>query len=403
MLIRKEVAFTIKKLLAFWNVRNCVLFIDFIASFSFYLFIPYLATYFSESKGYSVSFIGGVLAIRIIAQQGLAIWGGLLADRLGYKTMALIGFVIRGLGFIGMGYASNGGALIASAALSGLGGAFFSPALRATIAYYSTPEKQKEAYGLMNMVENAGAVLGPMFGMFLYHVPFDRLSILTGGLFLIMSLFYIRIPSIPVVDGHARWFTQISYIMKDKQFMFIFFGMIPFYFIHQQLYLSLPIVANSYTGSSNWIFPVVTILIIFFQMPFIKLIEKKRTTSIFFLSYLCMALLFIPLSIVPNLFSILLCLMGISLGTMILLPSYQAISVRSAPNGLVAAYLGFSTIAMAIGGTLGNIFGGALFDYFISINQQYLFWICISLLSLFPVIVICARKIKIHYQLKEKV
>lgn len=386
-----------------WKLRNGLLFIDFVVSFSFFMFIPYLSTNLSELRGFSASFIGLVLAIRIAAQQGLAIWGGLLADQLGYKTMAITGFIIRGLGFIGMGYASNEIAILASGALAGLGGAFFSPALRATIAYYSRPKEQKGTYALMNIAENVGAVLGPMFGVIFYKVQFDILSLITGGLFFIIGLVYIRIPDTPVHQHESTWIGQISYILKDKRFMPVFFGMIPFYFIYQQLFLSIPMIAQKYTGSSNWIFPVVTILIVLFQIPLIQIIESKSIWYIISISYLFAAVLFIPLSISTNLISILLCLIGISIATMMLLPSYQTLSVSTAPSNLVAGYLGFSNISMAIGGTLGNLMGGALLDFFSSINQENLFWLFLMILSLLPIIVLKVVKIKYIIHINEKV
>lgn len=148
-------------------------------------------------------------------------------------------------------------------------------------------------------------------------------------------------------------------------------------------------IAEKDTGSSNWIFPVVTLLIIFFQFPVSKIIDKKSKQFILLTSYLITALLFIPLSIITNFYTIILSIVGISIGTMMLLPSYQSISVNLAPSrGLVAAYLGFSNISMAIGGTLGNVLGGEMFDYLISMNRLKLFWIFMSLLSLFSVLIV---------------
>lgn len=353
------------------------------------MFIPYISTYFSESRGYSVSFIGWILAIRITAQQGLAILGGLLAERFGNKTIAIIGFVMRGIGFMGLGIGTHGLTILISAALSGLGGAFFSPSLRATLAFYSNPIKQKDTYALMNMVENLGAVLGPMFGMILYKNQFDTLSFVTGGIFFVIALIYTKIPDFKVEPTSVKWISKISQIVKDRQYISVFFIMIPFYFMNQQLYLSIPIIAEKDTGSSSWLFPIFTLLIIFFQFPVSKIVEKRSIWFIFLNSYLIMALLFIPLSIFSNMYSIILSLIGISIGNMMLLPCYHSISISLAPSkGLVAAYIGFSNISMAIGGTLGNVLGGDIFGYLNSINQPNLFWLFLCLLSLLSVMIV---------------
>lgn len=363
------------------------------------MFVPFISTYFSETRGFSVSFIGIVLAIRIATQQGLAMWGGYLADRLGNTTVARLGFFIRGLGFIGIGIASNGAIVLASAALSGLGGALFSPSLRAAIAYNSNPESQKESYAMMNIAENTGAVLGPMFGSFFFNEQFAIVSITTGGLFFILSIYCGSIPNVSTSGRNPTFIAQVTSIVKDKNFLFLFFGMIPYYFINQQLYISIPIVAQKNIGSTNWIFPFVTLLVVFFQMSIIKSIAKKSAPFIFSLSYFCMSLFLIPLCISVNLISIMLCLVGISLGTMLLVPSYQTLTIRSAPIKLVASYLGFSSLAMAIGGISGNIIGGALLDYFIFANQQELFWIMLFVLSIIPLIVLSVmnKKGKVEY------
>jgi fucose permease len=107
----------------------------------FYMMIPLLASYLLHDLLLTVTMVGVISAIRSFSQQGLSVFCGTLADRLGYKRTILIGLFIRTFGFGLFGFVDHIPGLILACFFSGLGAALFQPASYAYYAALSTPEK----------------------------------------------------------------------------------------------------------------------------------------------------------------------------------------------------------------------------------------------------------------------
>lgn len=363
-----------------------ILLIQFLAFFTFFMFVPFISTYFSHSLKFSMSFVGLILAVRIISQQGLMMMGGFLADRFGYKSIAVLGFIVRGLGFAWLGLTTNPVFILIAATLSGLGGAMFSPALKALVTHFTPVHRQKEAFSLLNIVENAGTVLGPLAGLYFNEDQFLMLCLISGVLFGCMGFVVLFLPNPPLPQKSGSWMQESVQILKKKQFMIILLSLIPFHFIFQQLYLTLPIVTKQATGSSGWIFSFITVMVIAFQWPISRYTDHKSLKRIFSLAYLFLGIALVSLGWYVNVWTIVWVLTGIAIGSMMFLPTFQSYVANIAPKGSLAAYFGFSNMAMAIGGSLGNLLGGVLNDYFIDIKQPQHFWFILSFLTLLPII-----------------
>ena len=72
-------------------------------SAGFFMLIPLLSVHLTRDLGYSGAAAGAVLALRQFTQQGLMLFGGALADRIGYRRVIAGGMLVRALGFFGFG------------------------------------------------------------------------------------------------------------------------------------------------------------------------------------------------------------------------------------------------------------------------------------------------------------
>lgn len=109
----------------------------------FFAVVPFLAGVLREDFLLTGAAVGLVLGLRTAAQQGLFLFGGVLADRFGARTLILLGCAVRVSGFsllawstadAGQPGSSRLGLFIAGTVLAGMGGALFSPALEASVA-----------------------------------------------------------------------------------------------------------------------------------------------------------------------------------------------------------------------------------------------------------------------------
>ncbi|WP_050182232.1 MFS transporter [Domibacillus robiginosus] len=365
-----------------------IILIQFVAFFTFFMFVPFISTYFVNHLGFSLAFVGIVLSVRIISQQGLMVFGGFLADRFGYKQLAIAGFACRGVGFAGLGLTDQPFLIVIAAILSGLGGAMFSPALKATLTMLTPAENHKQAFSMMNIVENAGTVMGPLAGLFFKPEDFLFLCLISGALFWVIGCIVLFLPNPPLLKRHSSWIQDTVNIMRNKSFILLVFSLMPFHFIYQQLYLTFPVISERLTGSSSWIFSLVTINVILLQMPVLHWFKDRSMSSIFALPYILIGFSLMILGYSEHIITLIIALISISFGSMLLLPFFQNYIADIAPKESLAGYFGFSNLAAGIGGSLGNLLGGVLYDW---LKPEW-FWLLLSLICALPIIGIVRLK-----------
>src|SRR5262245_65141708 len=73
----------------------------------FFMVVPLISVHYVDDLGWAAAAIGVVLAARQLTQQGLTLFGGALADRIGVKGLICAGQIVRALGFAGMAWADS--------------------------------------------------------------------------------------------------------------------------------------------------------------------------------------------------------------------------------------------------------------------------------------------------------
>ena len=142
-----------------------VLFTDtFAMAVGFYLLIPLFAYHLLENLAWTAAVVGVIAAVRSFSQQGLMVWSGALADRIGYRNAICAGVVVRAVGFAIFGVAESVPAFLVGSVLAGLGGSLFHPASYATYAVLSEDADRVTIYSVRELLSNVGFVLGPLVG-----------------------------------------------------------------------------------------------------------------------------------------------------------------------------------------------------------------------------------------------
>src|SRR5690606_20600389 len=104
---------------------NGLLVYTFFMIVGFAMLMPLVAVHFVNNLGMAAATVGGALALRQLTQQGLALAGGILADRYGARPMICLGVAVRALGFASLAFADTLPLLFAAMVLAALGGALF--------------------------------------------------------------------------------------------------------------------------------------------------------------------------------------------------------------------------------------------------------------------------------------
>lgn len=348
---------------------------EFFLTFSFFMFVPFISLYVTGELGYSLAFAGSLLALRLIGQQGFMMFGGYFGDKFGYKQMMFLGFLCRGVGFAGIGFVEAPTLLLLMAIIGGLGGALFSPALKSLLVYNQPKEYHRDLFSLVNITGNAGTILGPLFGLLFSVQQFPFLSLLSGILFAFIGVVLLFLPiKQEATPEQLSFFSGVKRITNNRFLLTMIVLMIPFHFIHQQLFLTYPIIAVDLTGRSGWVFTLITILVVSGQMAVTKHTKHLAPRRALTIGYLLLTITFLPLIFFENSASFILSLVGMAGAIMLMQPTFHSYIVTQATATTLGIYLGFSNLAMAVGGALGNIVGGGLYDYFNQHGSSYVYW-----------------------------
>ena len=142
-------------------------------------FLPLLAT---QVVGVSATKVGILFTISAIAVMAMSIPMGMLADRIGKKTLMTLGLVISGVAMAGMAFSPSYAWLIVFVLASGVGVATFSPAAALGMISDSVPAKrQSTAMGIYGAFgEDIGIIAGTSLGGFIWTALGHQYTFLMG-------------------------------------------------------------------------------------------------------------------------------------------------------------------------------------------------------------------------------
>ncbi|MHA1745397.1 MAG: MFS transporter, partial [Promethearchaeota archaeon] len=144
----------------FW-VLTFSSFIDNIGSF---MLMPFVALYLTEAFGISMVEMGIIYIIVGIGNMIGGIVGGSLTDRFGRKKIALFGLLSSGAFSLVFIFITELTTLYYLVGFMGLLGSLGGPARQAMLADILPPKQRAEGFGILRVVVNLSATIGPALG-----------------------------------------------------------------------------------------------------------------------------------------------------------------------------------------------------------------------------------------------
>ena len=298
-----------------------LLFTEMMFNIGFYLVVPFLATYMSESLAATGTMIGLVLGLRTFSQQGLFFLGGALTDRFGVKRILLIGITIRIIGFVAAGLSHTTMQLMVAVILIGFAAALFSPAAEASFAVAG---REAEDEGIITRSDLFASLT----------------TVLRNPLFLVFALFYST-------------------------------GLVTY----NQQYLLLPIELERATGSQSalgWMFVFASVLVLTLQMPLAAWAQRRSAATALIVGFGAMALCFAIVAVaapfpsfsgVGALIPALMMLVFLHVGQMIALPIARDLVGIIAAEKHVGTYFGFLNSFGGLAVLISSLVLGRLEDW----------------------------------------
>lgn len=354
---------------------------------SFFMLYPYLAVYFRDQLGFSAWTVGLVLGIRMLCQQGLTVIGGTIADRIGYKPVIIGGLALRGVGFGLFGFVTSLAGTLTAAILSGLAGAFFSPALRAYLATESAG-RRAEVFALANLAAQIGTLLGPPVGVLLLGQSFRLVCVLAAALFLALTALQFRYLPRRIELGPSASrpvLGEWGEVLRNRTFLLYALVMLGYAVLWSQMYLAIPLEARRATGSDAGIgilFILSSLITIAGQVHVTAWCQSRyRPAEATVLGLAIMGVAWLPLALVTpamlgpleagvsgpvaavlRLGPALAVMVLLSVGMMVVNPFALAMVPHLARDRLIATHYGFYSLAAGVGATVGNAAIGLALD-----------------------------------------
>lgn len=359
----------------------------FLMNAGFFLIIPLLSVHYVDDLGWAAAFIGVVLAVRQFAQQGLAVLGGALADRFGAKGLIALGTLVRTFSFVLIGFATTPAMLLLGGVLAALGGAMFDAPLRAAVAALAPAQQLGDLYARIGVLQNLARTVGPIVGAFLIQYDFAYVGGAAAGFFLLAFLLVlVGMPAVRVSTEKQPMTQGLNLAFHDRPFLLYTALMMGFWFMWTQLSIAMPLEVKALTGSDSSVgvlFTVNAVMAIVLQVPLLRLAQRfLQPMPMIIVGIVSMAFSLGTVALVETVWHLYVSVFFFAAGIVLVMPNAETIAASLANPTARGAYFGVNSLALAVGGGIGHITGGALVDYAVASGAHMLPWVTFGLVGL---------------------
>src|SRR5581483_3176967 len=409
---------------------------------SYYGAFASLALYLQEKLNFSAEQTGTLTGIFGGMVWFLAIFGGAVADRLGFRRALSIAYLILAIAYFLIG--SIGAPWLAPVrdamplglfvgfilALPALGIALVKPCVVGTTARASKENVRSIGYSIYYTMVNIGGAAGPLFASWAHrHLGVENVyrvaSLSVFAMFIVVLLFFreprkagdapppsvaevarnfsvvlgkswLVLPTLGIAlvlriamfayPFSVPWWIWVALlavvlagISRFMWFLVIFTG---YWVVFWQQYISLPVYIHKYVNSNADVELVLVtdgLTVICLTLAVNMFTRKIPAFRAVIIGTLITSLSWLILAFHPAVWSAVLALFVLAHGEIIQSPRYYEYISRLAPAGQQGTYMGFAFLPIGIGGLIGGWFGGTLLHQFGEVrNQPAYIWMSVT-------------------------
>ncbi len=344
--------------------------------------IPMIGLHFINDLGWAASSIGLILAVRQFTQQGLTVFGGALADRFGVRVLILSGLLVRSVGFAMMGFANDFVTLMLASLLAALGGALFEAPRNAAIAALTEDHNRAKFYALGGVIGNLGMTIGPLIGTLLFKTGFATVALVSAACYVLTLLLTgIFLPNVKTSSGGnpAKPLAGLGVVFQDSRFVLFTVFLMGYWLIWSQfgIAISLAAVATAHNKDAvSWVYTLNALMSVVLQYPVSRFLAGRvKSMQAVVIGMGVMAIGIGSLVFASNIVLFLFSLVILSFGGVIATPSVQTTTAELANPKLLGSYFGVNALSLAVGGGLGNLVGGTLYQTSLQLELPWLPWV----------------------------
>ncbi|MBI2679231.1 MAG: MFS transporter [Candidatus Koribacter versatilis] len=364
---------------------------------SYYSVFAVLVRYLNEGLGFSIEQAGTLGGFFGAAVWFMAIFGGAVADKIGFRrALSLAYFILSGayflVGSIGAPWLAPVRHAVPLPILAGailflpaLGVALVKPSVVGTTARASTENVRSIGYSIYYTMVNVGSFLGPYLAGFVRErvnrgemrlEDVFRIASLSVLLMFIAVLIFFKEPRraagqpVPSVGTVARNFFTVLGNVRFVLFLLIFAG---YWVVFWQQYLILPAYIHNYVDASantEWILITDPLIVIFFTVAINAATRKVPSFHAVTLGTFVTAIGWLVLPFWHSKWAAVVALAVVAIGEIIQSPRYYEYISRLAPAGQQGTYMGFAFLPIGIGSLIGGWLAGKHLHHYGEVTKQ---------------------------------
>lgn len=359
---------------------------------SYYGAFSSLALYLHERLAFSTEltdsltgFFGGMVWF-------LAIFGGAVADKLGFRRALSMAYLILAaayflIGSIGASWLAPLRGLVPLTMfvavvllLPALGIALVKPSVVGTTARASKENVRTLGYSIYYTMVNIGGTAGPFVADWAQrHLGLERVfrvSALSVFAMFFLVFFFFRDPRkpgdvpAPSLLQVVRNFLAILWPPRFLIFLLIFTG---YWIVYWQQYTSLPGYLHTYVDAHARVQLILitdAAIVVCLTFAVNYLARKIPPFHAVILGTVITSLSWVVLSFWPTVTGAVVSIAVLAIGEIIQQPPYYAYISRLAPPGQQGTYMGFAFLPLGIGSLVGGWFGGTMMHHFGEVQHQ---------------------------------
>ncbi len=329
----------------------------------------------------------------------LAIFGGAIADRLGFRRALSLAYLILAgsyflLGSIGSSWLAPVRSFLPLVVLATillvlppLGVALVKPCVVGTTARASQENVRSIGYSIYYTLVNIGGAIGPwLAGLINEHLPTAivfRMAALSVFLMFFVVLVFFKEPRRSGETNTASIaetldnFVKVLGNPKFMAFLLIFSG---YWIVYWQEFISLPLYVHDYINpatDTDRMLSTGPLVVIALTVAMSVATKKMAPFSAVILGTVISMAAFAILAIHSSVIAVYVTLVVVALGEIIQAPRYYDYISRLAPAGQQGTYMGFAFLPIGIGSLIGGWFGGRIMHQFgeVAHQPQRVWWV----------------------------
>ena len=359
---------------------------------SYYAVFAALARYLHEALKFPSEQATSLSGIFGGAVWVMAIFGGALADRIGFRRALSLAYFILSCSYFLVGSIAEpwllrvrnvvplGPMVGIILFLPALGVALVKPSVVGTTARASKENVRSIGYSIYYTLVNIGSFLGPFLAGWIHtHMRVEnvfRVAALSVFLMFIGVLIFFREPrhennQVTVSLGQVS--RNLLTVLGNGRFVLFLLIFSGYWIVFWQQYLILPIYIHDYVDPSvrtEWILITDPIIVITLTVAVNTITRRIPSFRAVVLGTVITGIGWMVLGLYPSVWAAVATLAVVALGEIIQSPRYYEYISRLAPPGQQGTYMGFAFLPIGIGSLVGGKFGGMLIHQFGEVQHQ---------------------------------